>query len=51
MLKELIDAVMRVVFGHNAVDNTSDWYKARQKSKVSRDELERVIRQSDENTQ
>jgi hypothetical protein len=43
MLKELIDAIMRVFFGHNAVDNATDWKKSHDKATKSREEIEAII--------
>lgn len=51
MLKELMSTIMRVVFGHNAVDNTSDWYVARQKTKQSRAELEQAAHDAWQDTE
>ncbi len=43
MLRDWFDAILRVVFGHNAVENTKDWYKAKQKADKSRAEVDRII--------
>lgn len=43
MLKELIDAIMRVFFGHNAVDNATDWKKSHDKAVESRKEVDNII--------
>jgi len=43
MLKELIDAIMRVFFGHNAVDNAADWKKSHNKAVKSRREVKDII--------
>jgi len=46
MLKQLIDAIARVFFGHNFVDNTSEWKKAHDKASKSRKEAEDIISRS-----
>jgi len=43
MLKELIDAILRVFFGHNAVNNATDWKKSHDKSAASRKEIDDII--------
>jgi len=43
MLKELIDSIIRVFFGHRAVDNITDWKKAHDKSAASRQEIEDIV--------
>ena len=43
MLKDLIDAIMRVFFGHNAVDNTKDWKKHHDKASASRKEVDAIL--------
>jgi len=43
MLKDLIDAILRVFFGHNAVDNVTDWKKSHDKAGESRKEVEEII--------
>lgn len=47
-LKELLDAILRVFFGHNAIDNVQDWKKAHDKANASRAEIEKTIRESEE---
>jgi len=43
MLKELLDAILRVFFGHNAVDNVTDWKKHHDKAVKSRNEVNEII--------
>jgi len=43
MLKELVDAILRVFFGHNAVDNVKDWKKSHEKAAKSRQEVNEII--------
>ena len=43
MLKELFDAILRVFFGHNAVDNVTDWQKSHGKAVKSRKEVDDII--------
>jgi len=43
MLKELIDAILRVFFGHRAVKNATDWKKSRDKADKSRQEIDDII--------
>jgi hypothetical protein len=45
MFKELLDAILRVFFGHNAVDNTIDWKKSHDKARTSRKEVDDIISQ------
>lgn len=49
MLKELLDAIARVFFGHNAVDNASDWKQSHDKAAESREEVERIITEAENN--
>lgn len=46
-MRDLLDAILRVVFGHNAVDNTSDWHKAHNKARESRAEVDKIIAESE----
>ena len=43
MFKDLIDAILRVFFGHNAVDNTKDWKKHYDKASASRKEVDAIL--------
>ena len=43
MLKDLIDAILRVFFGHNAVDNATDWKKSHDKAAESRKEVDDIL--------
>ncbi len=43
MLRDLFNAILRVVFGHNMVDNTKDWHEASQKANKSRAEVDTII--------
>lgn len=43
MLKVLLDAILRVFFGHNAIDNAVDWKKSHNKAVKSRQEVEGII--------
>lgn len=49
MLRDLIDAVIRILFGHNAVDNGKDWYQAHRKAKDSRSEVDAIIAAAESN--
>jgi hypothetical protein len=49
MLRDLIDAILRLVFGHNAVDNGKDWYQSHAKAKASRAEVDNIIAASELN--
>lgn len=46
-IKEIVDAVLRVVFGHNAIDNGSEWVKAHDKASTSRAEVDKIIKESE----
>ena len=46
--KELLDTVMRVMFGHTTIDNANDWKEAHDKVSVSRAEVEKAIREAEE---
>lgn len=46
-IKDLIDAILRVFFGHNMVDGTKDWHEAHRKASRSRSDIERTIKESD----
>ena len=48
MVKELFDAIMRVIFGHNTVDNAKDWKQAHDKAAKSRAEVEQIIKEAEE---
>ena len=48
MLKQLIDAIARLYFGHNTVDNAKEWHAAHTKARQSRAEVERIIREHEE---
>ena len=43
----LIDAIMRVVFGHNAIDNVTDWHQVHKKAKASREDLNNTIKEAE----
>lgn len=47
IFRELIDAILRVMFGHNAVDNVVDLKKAHDKTRSSQAEVEQIIRESE----
>jgi hypothetical protein len=43
MLKELLDAIARVFFGHNAVENAGDWKQSHDKAAESQKEVDEII--------
>ena len=43
MLKEIFDAILRVFFGYNAIDNVTDWKKSHNKAAQSRKEVKEII--------
>jgi len=47
MLKELFDAIARILFGHNTVDNVIDLKQAHDKAATSRAEVEKIIQESE----
>ena len=49
MLRDLLNTILRFVFGHNTVDNGKDWYRAHVKAKVSRAEVDAIIAESELN--
>jgi hypothetical protein len=49
MLRDLLDTILRFVFGHNAVDNGKDWYQSHTKAKASRAEVDAIIAESELN--
>lgn len=50
LIKEVFDAVLRVFFGHNLVDNTKDWKSAHDKSKASRAEVDKIIQEAEKSS-
>lgn len=46
-VRELIDAIARIVFGHSAVDNAKDLKQAHDKANASREEVEKILRESE----
>jgi hypothetical protein len=49
MLRELLQSIMNIIFGHRTVDNAKDWHAARTKAQASRDEVEQIIAESERN--
>lgn len=47
-LKELIDMVLRIVFGQRVADNANEWKVAHDKANASRSEVENIIRESEQ---
>ena len=43
VLRDLLNAILRVVFGHNLVENAKDWHKANKKASKSRAEIDTII--------
>ena len=46
MLRELLQAIFGVIFGHRTVDSAKDWHAAHTKARASRDEVEQIIAES-----
>lgn len=42
----LIDAISRIIFGNNTIDNATDWHQAHTKAQASREELQRAIEEA-----
>lgn len=51
MIRELLRAILNVIFGARTVDNTKDWYAAHEKARTSRAEIEQVIAESERKSQ
>ncbi len=43
MLRDLWNAIVTVIFGSRAVENTSDWYESHKKANQSRKEVDAII--------
>ncbi len=44
MLREIWDAIVRVVFGNNAIDNAKDWKQSHDKAEKSRQDLADTVK-------
>lgn len=49
MLKDLFDAIVRLVFGTNTVDNAADWKRSHDKASASRTEVQQIIKNAETN--
>lgn len=47
MLRELLNAILNVIFGARTVDGARDWHVAHTKARASREEVEQIIVQSE----
>jgi hypothetical protein len=47
MLRDLLDTILRLIFGHNTTDNAKDWYQSHTKANASRAEVDAIIAESE----
>lgn len=46
-LKELLDTLLRITFGHTTADNAEDWKEAHDKANASRADVEKIVKESE----
>jgi hypothetical protein len=48
MLRELLHAILNIMFGHRTVDSAKDWHAAHEKADASRREIDQIIAHSND---
>ena len=43
MFRDLVNAILKVIFGHNAVENTAEWKAAHDKANRSRADVNNIL--------